>query len=182
VGRLFDGVAALAGVRDRVSYEGQAAMELEWLAEQLPASDVAAFDFDILENAQNDSPLLIDTRPLFTEAAAGLRGGCPAAKIARRFHSTLVEIVARVCCRLRQRSGLDVVVLSGGVFQNALLSTEVIARLECSGFRVHRHRRVPPGDGGLSLGQLALAAAGMPSATFDKSQLNERDVSFMRSC
>ena len=159
VGRLFDGVAALAGLRDRVSYEGQAAMELEWLATEVSPADVAPFDFELVENPDNDSPLLIDTRPLFTEVAAGVRRGCPARIIARRFHSTLVEIVARTCCRLRQRSGLDVVVLSGGVFQNALLTTEVIARLERAGFRVHRHRRVPPGDGGLSLGQLAIAAA-----------------------
>ncbi len=159
VGRLFDAVAALAGVRDRVSYEGQAAMELEWLATEVSPADVAPFDFVLIENPANDSPILIDTRPLFTELAAGLRRGCPAPIIAGRFHSTLVEIVAQVCCRLRQRSGLDVVVLSGGVFQNALLTTEVVARLERAGFRVHRHRRVPPGDGGLSLGQLAVAAA-----------------------
>ena len=67
--------------------------------------------------------------------------------------------MAQVCCRVRQRSGLTVVVLSGGVFQNTLLTAEVIARLERAGFRVYRHRRVPPGDGGLSLGQLAVAAA-----------------------
>jgi hydrogenase maturation protein HypF len=151
-------VAALAGLRDRVSYEGQAAMELEWLASEVPAADFCPFDIEIIENPDIESPLLIDTRPLFTEVAAGLRRGCPAPIIAMRFHSTLVEIVARVCDRLRQRSGLDAVVLSGGVFQNALLTTEVIARLERSGFHVHRHRQVPPGDGGLSLGQLAIAA------------------------
>jgi hydrogenase maturation protein HypF len=159
VGRLFDAVAALAGLRDRVSYEGQAAMELEWLATEASPAGVSPFDFELVESPDRDSPLLIDTRPLFTELAAGLRRGCLAPIIARRFHSTLVEIVAQVCGRLRQRSGLDVVVLSGGVFQNALLTTEVITRLEGAGFCVHRHRRVPPGDGGLSLGQLAIAAA-----------------------
>jgi hydrogenase maturation protein HypF len=129
------------------------------LATEASPAGVSPFDIELVESPDRDSPLLIDTRPLFTELAAGLRRGCLAPIIARRFHSTLVEIVAQVCGRLRQRSGLDVVVLSGGVFQNALLTTEVITRLEGAGFCVHRHRRVPPGDGGLSLGQLAIAAA-----------------------
>ena len=169
VGRLFDGVAALVGLRDRVSYEGQAAMELEWLAEERSAADVSPLEFDLVDSTANDSPILIDTRPLFTDVAGQLRRGCEARKIARRFHSTMVEIVAKVCGRIRQRSGLDVVALSGGVFQNALLTTEVIVRLERAGFLVHRHRRVPPGDGGLSLGQLAVAAANKRIAAVNTS-------------
>jgi hydrogenase maturation protein HypF len=165
VGRLFDAMAALAGIRDRVSYEGQAAMELEWLAIEVDAADVSAFDFDIVENAENEVPLLIDVRPMFAAAAADLRRPCEPALIARRFHSTLVEIASQVCRRLRHRTGLEAVVLSGGVFQNALLLSEVIARLERESFLVYRHRRVPPGDGGLCLGQLAVAAAsGVPAA------------------
>jgi hydrogenase maturation protein HypF len=81
--------------------------------------------------------------------------------IARRFHSTLVEMIAAVCGQLRQASGLGAVVLSGGVFLNALLTSEVSARLGGEGFRVYRHRLVPPNDGGLSLGQLTIAAAQM---------------------
>jgi hydrogenase maturation protein HypF len=164
VGRLFDGVAALAGLRDQVSYEGQAAMELEWLASELPAAGVSPFDFEIVAQNEPGSPLLIDTRPIFIGVAADLGRGCPAALIARRFHTTLVAIVAEVCRRLRQAEGLEAVVLSGGVFQNALLTTEVVASLERDGFRAYRHRLVPPGDGGLCLGQLALAAAA--SSTF----------------
>ena len=68
-------------------------------------------------------------------------------------------MVAQVCGRVRQDTGLNVVATSGGVFQNALLATEVAARLGRDGFHVYRHRRVPPNDGGLSLGQLAMAAA-----------------------
>jgi len=79
--------------------------------------------------------------------------------IARRFHSTLVEIIASVCQRIRQTIGLTSVVLSGGVFMNALLTTETIAQLESDGFAVYRHRLVPPNDAGLSLGQVAIAAA-----------------------
>jgi len=156
-GRLFDGVAAFAGVRDRISYEGQAAMELEWLASQVSADGV--YPFDILEPPLEGSPLQIDTRPLFVELAAERRLGRDAAVIGRRFHSTLAEVISQVCSRLRERSGLEVVVLSGGVFLNILLTTETSARLMKQGFRVYRHHRVPPGDGGLSLGQIAIAAA-----------------------
>ncbi len=156
VGRLFDGVAALAGVRDRASYEGQAAIELEWLASEVPAD--GHYPFEIEEEGE-DRPLVVDTRPLIAEVARELRRGRGAAIVGRRFHSTLVEIVAAVCSRLRSRTGLGAVVLSGGVFLNALLLGEAIERLERDGFRVYRHRRVPPSDGGLSLGQLAIAAA-----------------------
>jgi hydrogenase maturation protein HypF len=155
-GRLFDAVAALVGVRDRVSYEGQAAMELEWLASGSRAD--GSYPFAIAEATDGESPLRIDARPLIAEVAAEVRRGRDAAVIARRFHATVADIVARACSRLREQTGLGVVALSGGVFQNALLTEGVVDRLEGDGFRVYRHRRVPPGDGGLSLGQLAIAA------------------------
>ncbi len=152
-GRLFDAVAALAGIRDCVSYEGQAAIELEWLASEV-APD-GAYSFEL--GRTGEGPLVVDTRPLIraiaTERAA-------AARIARRFHSTLVEIITAVCRRLGESTGLTAVVLSGGVFLNALLTHEVMVRLADAGFRVYRHRLVPPNDGGLSLGQLAVAACG----------------------
>jgi hydrogenase maturation protein HypF len=159
VGRLFDGVAALAGVRDRISYEGQAAMELEWLALHVTTGTGGIYPFELLEPPQESSPLQIDTRPLFVELAAERRLGCDPAVMGRRFHLTLAEIVIQVCSRLRERTGLDAVALSGGVFLNVLLTNEVSARLANHGFRVFRHHRVPPGDGGLSLGQIAIAAA-----------------------
>lgn len=160
VGRLFDAVAALAGLRRRVSYEGQAAMELEWRAAEV-APD-GTYPFDLQETQEGDPPastLVIDPRPLICEVAAEARRGRDPAVIGRRFHSTLVEIVAQVCARLRTETGLAAVVLSGGVFLNALLTREVVERLTHDGFRVYRHRRVPPGDGGLCLGQLAIASA-----------------------
>jgi hydrogenase maturation protein HypF len=157
VGRLFDGVAALAGVRDRISYEGQAAMELEWLASHVATDGV--YPFEILDTPQASPPLQIDTRPLFVQLAAERRLGYDPAVMGRRFHLTLAEIVSQVCSRLRERTGLEVVALSGGVFLNVLLTNEVTARLANHGFRVFRHHRVPPGDGGLSLGQIAIAAA-----------------------
>jgi hydrogenase maturation protein HypF len=159
-GRLFDAVAALAGVRDRVRYEGQAAMELEWLA-----SDVArdeAYPFELGESAASgeEAPSwIIDTRPLVHAVAEEAYNGTNAARIARRFHATMVEVIAAVCGRIRATAGLNAVVLSGGVFMNALLAAEAAARLRDQGIHVYQHRRVPPNDGGLSLGQLAIAAA-----------------------
>ena len=83
-----------------------------------------------------------------------MKHGITPGTIARRFHSTVVEIIAAVCGRLRQSSGLSVVVLSGGVFMNGLLTREVEDQLRGDGFTVYRHQRVPPNDGGISLGQL----------------------------
>jgi hydrogenase maturation protein HypF len=159
MGRLFDAVAALAGVRDRVSYEGQAAVELEWLAAEAPPDRGYPFQLDPPQDGAAETPLVIDTRPLIRAVAEEASRGTAAARIARRFHQGLVEIVAAVCGRLRRETGVGAVVLSGGVFLNALLTTGTVARLRGDGFRVYRHRLVPPNDGGLSLGQLAVAAA-----------------------
>jgi hydrogenase maturation protein HypF len=159
-GRLFDAVAAIAGVRDRVSYEGQAAMELEWLAESVTVD--GGYPFDLVSFPAEHTPeltLVVDTRPLIRAVAEDALKGSSAALIARRFHTTMIELVASVCDRLRASSGVVDVVLSGGVFLNALLTHEVCQRLSSEGFRVYRHRLVPPGDGGLSLGQLAVAAS-----------------------
>jgi len=159
-GRLFDGMAALAGVRQRVTYEGQAAIEWEWLASTILAD--GAYPFAVAETVEGPTPvrtLVVDVRLLVRAVAAEVRGRTPAAIIGRRFHSTMVEIIVTVCGRLRSWTRLDQVVLSGGVFLNALLSVEVTERLTEDGFRVYRHRRVTPNDGGLCLGQLAIAAA-----------------------
>jgi hydrogenase maturation protein HypF len=156
-GRLFDAAAALGGVRDRVSYEAQAAMELEWLAAGAPHA--GSYPFDVAGPDPAGGPLEVDTRPLIRALVDDVRSGAGAPAIARRFHSTCVEIIASVCGAIRGRTGLSDVVLSGGVFLNALLAREADERLRKDGFRVHRHRLVPPGDGGISLGQLAVAAA-----------------------
>jgi len=160
VGRLFDAVAALAGVRDRVRYEGQAAVELEWLAEETPGDGVYPFDFAEPPNDKAaDASLVVDTRPLIRAVAADVGKGVERSVIARRFHSTLVELVSVVCGRIREATGLGAVVLSGGVFLNAIFSREIGARLDADGLRVYRHQLTPPNDGSLSLGQLAVAAA-----------------------
>jgi hydrogenase maturation protein HypF len=155
-GRLFDAVASLAGVRDTVSYEGQAAMELEWLASSVAADRAYPFT---LGTAGSDAAREVDTRPLIAGVVEDVGRDVPPARIARRFHSALVELIATTCAWLRQETGIEKVVLSGGVFLNRLLTVEVSQRLGREGFQVYRHRHVPPNDGGLSLGQLAVAAA-----------------------
>jgi hydrogenase maturation protein HypF len=159
-GRLFDAVASLAGVADRVSYEGQAAVQLEWLASQIAPAGVYPITVEeVRGEGSGETLLLIDTRSLIAAVAEEASRHANAMLIARRFHSTLVDVIAQVCNRLRETTGLGAVALSGGVFLNALLTGEVSSRLRNDGFRVYRHRLVPPNDGGLSLGQLALAAA-----------------------
>jgi hydrogenase maturation protein HypF len=159
-GRLFDAVAALAGVRQKVSYEGQAAMECEWLASELTAD--AAYPYETIDEPGDfgsEPTCIVDTRPLIRAVVRDKAKGAAAGRIARRFQSTLVEIVADICGRIANRTGLDRVVLSGGVFANVLLTVEAAAHLDRQGLRVYRHQLVPPNDGGLSLGQLAIAAA-----------------------
>jgi len=159
-GRLFDAAAALAGVRDQVSFEGQAAMELEWLATGQPSDGAYPFTYQDLEvdSFSGARAWVIDTRPLICGLVEDVGRGVARAIIGRRFHSTMVELIHQTCLRIRQDRGLRTVVLSGGVFMNALLTSEASARLEADGFYVYRHRQVPPNDGGLSLGQVAVAA------------------------
>jgi hydrogenase maturation protein HypF len=153
-GRLFDAIAVIAGARDRVSFEGQAAMQLEWLAAR--ADPCGTYPHDIIESADG---LVIDTRPLIGGAARDAALGCTTPAIARRFHTAMADVVEAVCLRLRDRTGIDAVVLTGGVFLNAIMTVDCDRRLSRAGFRVFRHRVVPAGDGGISLGQLAVAAA-----------------------
>ncbi len=157
-GRLFDAVAAMAGVCDRVTFEGQAAVQLEWLAREPEAhrdgEQGYGHEIDVVADR-----LVIDTRAIIRGVSDDVGGGRPRSTIARRFHSALASVVADVCLRLRARAGIDAVVLTGGVFLNGILAADCERRLVAAGFRVYCHRVVPPGDGGLSLGQLAVAAA-----------------------
>ena len=157
-GRLFDAVAALAGVRDRVSYEGQAAIELEWLADGRRAGRGLPVR---RSTGEWKHALVVDTRPLIRAVARDATKRAPARRsIARRFHSTLVEMIAAVCGRLRRRDRAG----GRGPQRRRLPERPADARdvtngLTADGFRVYRHRLVPPNDGGLSLGQVAVAAA-----------------------
>ncbi|MCW2693782.1 MAG: carbamoyltransferase HypF [Mycobacterium sp.] len=151
-GRLFDAVAALIGVRDVVTYEGQAAIELEQLADP---TERGGYPLPIGAG----TPALLDAGALVRAVVEDLRRGTPAPVIAARFHTALADAVLAICDRLRAAHGLATVALSGGVFQNALLLCRCLDRLEGAGFTVLTHRQVPPNDGGLSLGQAAVAAA-----------------------
>lgn len=151
LGRLFDAVAAISGIRDYALYEGQAAIELETAA----GPDDRPYPFALLESA----PVQIDMLPTIRAIVEDLWTGAPVARVSGRFHGTVAEALAQTCEQARATGAPAMVALSGGVFQNRRLTELLIARLERSGFRVLLNRRVPPNDGGLCLGQAAVAAA-----------------------
>jgi hydrogenase maturation protein HypF len=151
-GRLFDAVAALLDVRDEVTYEGQAAIELEQLADPTETGSYEARITDADVPTVNAADLI---RAVLADRAAGVS---PAA-ISARFHRGVARLIVDVCTVLRDRHSLNTVALSGGVFQNVLLVQQSVAGLEDSGFAVLTHHQVPPNDGGISLGQAVVAAA-----------------------
>ncbi|MEM9516453.1 MAG: carbamoyltransferase HypF, partial [Actinomycetota bacterium] len=153
MGRLFDVVSSLLDVRHRISYEAQAAIELEQLAEQGDARRVS-LRFDLLD--ESSSTLVIDPAPVLVGIVEGYRRGVERADLAAAFHDAVADVVARL---VAQCAGDLAVALTGGVFQNALLAR--LTRERLAGFEVLTHRLVPPNDGGLSLGQAAIAAATM---------------------
>ncbi|MEU4671726.1 carbamoyltransferase HypF [Amycolatopsis sp. NPDC023774] len=148
-GRLFDAVAAVLGVRDEVNYEGQAAVELEQLAD--PAERAA---YHCGQTSQEVSGV-----DLLRAVVEDLDHGTGRPVVAARFHNGVAEAIAETCTRLRDTTALTTVALSGGVFQNLLLLERTVASLEHHGFRVLTHSRVPTNDGGISLGQVAVAAS-----------------------
>ncbi len=149
MGRLFDAAAALAGLSPSVRYEAQAACELEAAADRRQAG---AYPFTIADHQ-------IDPRPALAALVDDVRGGVPLGTVAARFHHGVAAMVGDACEHARQAHGLTTVALSGGVWQNLLLLELAVARLEAAGFTVLVHRRVPANDGGLALGQAAVAAA-----------------------
>lgn len=152
VGRLFDAISAICDVRDTVTYEGQAAIELEQLADRTePGSYAVGLD---------DSPALtLRGGDLVRAVVDDHRAGVDTGAISARFHRGLAAAVGDVCHAVRERTGLSTVALSGGVFQNLLLLGLTLDTLRDAGFTVLTHRRVPPNDGGISLGQVAVAGA-----------------------
>ncbi|MEV4579072.1 carbamoyltransferase HypF [Nonomuraea jabiensis] len=150
--RLFDAVAALLGVRDKITYAGQAVVELEQHADPAERGTYEA-------RITHGDLLVVEAADLVRAAAADLAAGTGTRAIAGRFHNGLADAVTRACDALRHATGLTAVALSGGMFQNALLLEATVERLRAAGFRVLKHVRVPPGDGGVSLGQAAVAAA-----------------------
>ncbi|MCX6030124.1 MAG: carbamoyltransferase HypF [Chloroflexi bacterium] len=166
-GRLFDGVAALIGLQQRVDFEGQAAMSLEFVTdetEQGAYSVILSARTDEKQKTQNESTasfvpgpssFVLDWQPLLDALLADLRRGVPQGIMAARFHNALVAAIVAVA----QAVGQPRVALTGGCFQNRLLVERTAKRLAQTGFEVLLHRQVPPNDGGISLGQIAVAAA-----------------------
>jgi hydrogenase maturation protein HypF len=151
-GRLFDAVAALVGIRDAVNYEGQAAIELEQRADRAERGRYPI-------GTAPGTPLRLSGVDAVRGAAEDLCRGADPAVVAARFHNGVAAAIVRTCAQLRESTGVDVVALSGGVFQNLLLLDRTVDGLTDAGMRVLVHSRVPPNDGGISLGQAAVAAA-----------------------
>jgi hydrogenase maturation protein HypF len=176
-GRLFDAVSSLVGVRDYITYEGQAAIELEMAVDE---DESGAYPFMVsiegtagsgrseasgeAEQSETavrdrDGLLVIDPEPMVRELVADLMHGEPAGAVAARFHRGLAAAVGETTRRIRDEGGPGTAALSGGVFQNVFFLELVAAELEASGFEVLTHSRVPANDGCISFGQAAIAAA-----------------------
>jgi len=153
VGRLFDAVAALCGLCPEATYEGQAAVELEAAASGA-AGEAATYPFDL----GGDGGLVIDARETVLAAARDAASGVAPGTVAARFHNGLADVTARACAECAERHGIDLVVLSGGVFQNRLLLERTAAALAAVGLEVLVPERLPPNDGGIAYGQAAVAA------------------------
>ena len=149
IGRLFDATAALLGIRQIISYEGQAAIELEALADP---TETGTYPLDV--SPEN----IINMRPLISGLLKDFQQGQKISILSARFHNTLAALVLELAQRARQEHSLDRVALSGGVWQNMSLLTKSVHNLSRAGFQVLTHHHVPPNDGGISLGQ---AVAGL---------------------
>ncbi|MER7972009.1 carbamoyltransferase HypF [Streptomyces sp. NPDC096080] len=161
MGRLFDAVASLAGVRHEVAYEAEAAIELEALARSAPAEDPErGYAFATLTGPGPGDPVRADAAPVIRAVVSDVRAGTAREVIAARFHTAVARLTADLALHCRERTGLGTVVLGGGVFQNAVLLAATQHALEAADFTVLRPRALPPNDGGLAFGQLLVAAAG----------------------
>jgi hydrogenase maturation protein HypF len=147
-GRLFDAVAALLDLRQRVSFEGEAAMALEFAAQR---ENAEPYPFQL----KDERPRVLDWAPTIDALLRDLAAGKSRGLIAARFHQTLVEMILAVARAVGEKN----VVLTGGCFQNVRLLEATISRLESEGFHAYWHQQVPPNDGGISLGQVIAAAA-----------------------
>jgi hydrogenase maturation protein HypF len=151
LGRLFDAVAALCGLPTAISFEGQAAMALEFVADK-------ACDESYSLPLGNEDTAVADWEPAVRAVLADRMAGVPPARISARFHNGLAELAVAIARRWGGRQAI----LTGGCFQNTLLSRRVHARLADAGFEVYTHGQVPPNDGGIALGQAAIAASISP--------------------
>jgi hydrogenase maturation protein HypF len=151
-GRLFDAVASLIGLRQRATFEGQAAMELEFAIDPNIAE---AYPFAI----RGTAPMVVDWQPMILEMMHDILRCTDIRFISTRFHNTLAEIIVAMAERIAE----PVVLLTGGCFQNRYLTERAVERLQAAGFRPHWHQHIPPNDGGIALGQIVATAQALPS-------------------
>ncbi len=148
MGRLFDAIASLIGVRHRVNYEGQAAIEMEGLVDPI---ENGFYQIRIENN-------IINPAPLFESVIQDLHNQTPISKIAAKFHNSITNVSLKICKLIREKESINTVALSGGVWQNKVLLTNMTKQLKIEGFDVLKHRNVPTNDGGLSLGQAVIVS------------------------
>jgi hydrogenase maturation protein HypF len=153
MGRLFDAVSALIGVRGIIEYEAQAAIDLETLAGKAD-NESARYPFSV---TKQDDTSIVKIHDLFAAILNDLHNHTPRARIAARFHNTVAQMILEMCQKISPRTGITSVALSGGVFQNRLLLRKAVSLLESAGLEVYTHRQVPCNDGGISLGQVVIA-------------------------
>jgi hydrogenase maturation protein HypF len=157
-GRLFDAVASIAGLHQRVRFEGQAAMALEFALAQEESYGAYPFEVRGGQSVPEGAALLIaDWEPAIRALLDDLRTGVPVPVVSARFHQTLVEVIVDVA----RRVGIQRVALSGGCFQNMFLTERAVKRLEFEGFQPYWHQRIPPNDGGIAAGQIFAALRSM---------------------
>ena len=155
MGRLFDAVSALIGIRGEIDYEGQAAVELEMIAyDDKGKAGNKGYPYSIIEH---DGVSIIQLKELLSAIVEDLYQGVSKATISAKFHNTVVRMVCEMCQLIAERTGINQVALSGGVFQNRLLLRKVVSSLESANFSVLTHKQVPCNDGGISLGQSVIA-------------------------
>ena len=152
LGRLFDGVAAICGIRQRVNFEGQAAMELEMAAAE-DSDGVYEYGWE------TDGVYRVFTEPIIQGVVDDVANAKPIGEISSRFHRTVICLFTDLCVLIGKEQELNRVVLSGGVFQNSILLTGLTGALEEKNFKVYSHQQVPTNDGGIALGQAVVAAA-----------------------
>jgi len=155
MGRLFDAVSALIGIRGKIDYEGQAAVELEMIAyDDKGKAGNKGYPYSIIEH---DGVSIIQLKELLSAIVKDLYQGVSKATISAKFHNTIAQMVCEMCQLIAERTGINQVALSGGVFQNRLLLRKVVSSLESANFSVLTHKQVPCNDGGISLGQAVIA-------------------------
>jgi hydrogenase maturation protein HypF len=164
-GRLFDAVASILGLRQAVTFEGQAAMELEYAIQE----DVdETYPFRITD----DSPFIVDWAPMISEILIDLQGELSSGLISAKFHNTLVDVILAIA----QKVGEPKILLTGGCFQNRYLIEHSVQRLSEAGFTPYWHQRIPPNDGGIALGQVVAAGRSkLVTAKFDKNKTTENN-------